>query len=153
VQSGVSTTETVLSDATPSRVPKLRRLAVSAKKSGVLPLQIYKDLINGTFHDRGRSQFFDALPSEERDYWLASLYALLMPTDRRKLSAYFTPPHLAKHALKVRALRALPLPPHSQVKVAFAGSKDDDQAADTAYALTTKAANAWPFSPAVGEAQ
>jgi adenine-specific DNA-methyltransferase len=40
------------------------------------------------------------LPDDERHYWIASLYALLMPkARRRKLAAYFTPPHLAHHAI------------------------------------------------------
>ncbi len=112
-----------MSDATASRVPTLRRLAASAKKSGVLPLQICKDLINGTSHDRGLGQFFDTLPSEERHYWLASLYALLMPTDRRrKLSAYFTPPHLAKHALKVLTDNGIVLGQHRILDPASGGA-------------------------------
>ena len=54
------------------------------------------------FAERTVREFFADLPDDERHYWIASLYALLMPKARRKrLAAYFTPPHLAHHAFRV----------------------------------------------------
>lgn len=37
-----------------------------------------------------------ALPTHERNYWIGTLYTLMMsPADRRAQAAYFTPPYLA----------------------------------------------------------
>jgi adenine-specific DNA-methyltransferase len=48
----------------------------------------------------GTRSFFSGLPEDEKHYWIASLYALLMPRARRRqLAAYFTPPHLAHYAI------------------------------------------------------
>ena len=50
--------------------------------------------------DSGTRSFFSGLPEDEKHYWIASLYALLMPkARRRRLAAYFTPPHLARYAI------------------------------------------------------
>lgn len=110
-------------DVLPSRVPTLRRLAADLKKSGSRPLQICRDLINGNSSDEGLALFFDSLPAHERHYWIASLYALLMPNDRRrKLSAYFTPPHLAQHALKVLTENGIVLGQHRILDPASGGA-------------------------------
>lgn len=83
-----------------NRVLALRRLAATVKKSGCEPLQICTDLIRRRNSPSPIHQFIDQVPDEERHYWIASLYALLMPSEQRhKLSAYFTPPHLAAHAV------------------------------------------------------
>jgi adenine-specific DNA-methyltransferase len=64
------------------------------------PLQVCEAIIEGRLVDRKVRAFFSNLPNDERHYWIASLYALLMPkARRRKLAAYFTPPHLAHHAI------------------------------------------------------
>jgi adenine-specific DNA-methyltransferase len=64
------------------------------------PLQICRAALNGRLLDKDLRAFFSALPEEEKHYWIASLYALLMPkARRRKLAAYFTPPHLTRHAI------------------------------------------------------
>jgi adenine-specific DNA-methyltransferase len=61
-----------------------------------------RDLIEKGFVDREAITFFSGLPNDERYYWIASLYALLMPkAHRRRLAAYFTPPYLADHAIDV----------------------------------------------------
>jgi len=64
------------------------------------PLQACEAILENRFlHPEVRS-FFADLADDERHYWVASLYALLMPkARRRRLAAYFTPPHLAHHAI------------------------------------------------------
>jgi len=64
------------------------------------PLQVCEAIIEKRLVDREARTFFSGLPDDERHYWIASLYALLMPkARRRRLAAYFTPPHLAHHAI------------------------------------------------------
>ncbi|MBV8977348.1 MAG: Eco57I restriction-modification methylase domain-containing protein [Alphaproteobacteria bacterium] len=64
------------------------------------PLQVCEAITENRLVDRQTRTYFTGLPSEERHYWIASLYALLMPVARRRrLAAYFTPPHLAQHAI------------------------------------------------------
>jgi len=59
-------------------------------------------IIEKRLADREARAFFSGLPADERHYWIASLYALLMPKARRqRLAAYFTPPHLARYAIDV----------------------------------------------------
>jgi len=66
------------------------------------PLQVCEAIIEKRLVDREVRSFFSGLPDDERHYWIASLYALLMPkARRRRLAAYFTPPHLAHHAIDV----------------------------------------------------
>jgi len=77
-------------------------LAAKAKKAGNDPLNTCTSLIRGSAVPEGFDRFFTSVPRDERHYWIASLYALLIPTERRRrLSAYFTPPHLAAHAIQV----------------------------------------------------
>ncbi|MHC2435286.1 HsdM family class I SAM-dependent methyltransferase [Bradyrhizobium sp. USDA 4451] len=82
------------------RLHDLRRIALRVKRSPMTPLQACEAILENRFlHPEIRS-FFANLPDDERHYWIASLYALLMPkARRRKLAAYFTPPHLAHHAI------------------------------------------------------
>ena len=82
------------------RLHDLRCIALRVKRSPMTPLQACEAILENRFlHPEVRS-FFANLPDDERHYWIASLYALLMPkARRRRLAAYFTPPHLAHHAI------------------------------------------------------
>ena len=82
------------------RLRDLRQIASRLKPSRLSPLQVCEAIIEKRLVDRETRAFFSDLPNDERHYWIASLYALLMPSaERRRLSAYFTPPHLARHAI------------------------------------------------------
>ena len=84
------------------RLGDLRAIAFKLKRSRMTPLQVCEAIIEKRFAERTVREFFADLPDDERHYWIASLYALLMPKVRRKrLAAYFTPPHLARHAIHV----------------------------------------------------
>jgi len=84
------------------RMDDLRRIASRLKRSRMTPLQVCEAIIEKRFVDREVRTFFSGLPNDERHYWIASVYALLMPkADRRRLAAYFTPPYLAHHAIDV----------------------------------------------------
>jgi adenine-specific DNA-methyltransferase len=84
------------------RVRDLRGIAAKLKRSKMTPLQACEAVIERRITDRATRSFFTGLPDAERHYWIASLYALLMPGKKRqKLAAYFTPPHLAHHAINV----------------------------------------------------
>jgi len=84
------------------RLGDLRAIASRLKRSRMTPLQVCEAIIEKRFAERTIREFFAGLPDDERHYWIASLYALLMPKARRKrLAAYFTPPHLAQHAIRV----------------------------------------------------
>lgn len=79
----------------------LRRLV--RKKAGrrLSALSACRAVLEGTHPNRDIRDFFEKLPSDDRHYWIATYYALLMPAKkRRKLAAYFTPPHLAKYAIE-----------------------------------------------------
>lgn len=82
------------------RLRDLRTLAAKLKRSRMTPLQVCEAIIERRLADRSIRAFFSDLPDDERHYWVANLYALLMPKERRRrLAAYFTPPHLAHHAI------------------------------------------------------
>jgi adenine-specific DNA-methyltransferase len=84
------------------RLDDLRHIASGLKRSRMTPLQVCEAIIEKRFVDHEARTFFSGLPNDERHYWIASLYALLMPkADRRRLAAYFTPPYLAHHAIDV----------------------------------------------------
>jgi hypothetical protein len=84
------------------RLSDVRAIASRLKRSRMTPLQVCEAVIERRFAERSVRDFFAGLPDDERHYWIASLYALLMPRVRRKrLAAYFTPPHLAHHAIRV----------------------------------------------------
>ena len=93
------------SEQTPTlnrRLRDLRLIASKLKRSRMTPLQVCEAIIEKRLANREARTFFSDLPSDERHYWIASLYALLMPkARRRRLAAYFTPPHLAHHAIDV----------------------------------------------------
>jgi adenine-specific DNA-methyltransferase len=66
------------------------------------PLQVCEAIIEKRLADGEARAFFSNLPDDERHYWIANLHALLMPkARRRRLAAYFTPPHLARYAINV----------------------------------------------------
>src|SRR5258708_6925467 len=84
------------------RLSELRQVAVTLKKSRLSRLEVCRTVIEGCALDLKTRAFFAGLPEEEKHYWISSLYALLMPAARRRrLAAYFTPPHLAKYAIDV----------------------------------------------------
>jgi adenine-specific DNA-methyltransferase len=84
------------------RLLDLRHIASRLKRSPMTPLQVCESIIEQRLVDREVRTFFSGLPDDERHYWIASLYALLMPkARRRRLAAYFTPPHLARHTIDV----------------------------------------------------
>jgi adenine-specific DNA-methyltransferase len=86
------------------RVLDLRLIASKMKRTKMTPLQVCEAIIEGRVAERQVRLFFSDLPDEERHYWIASLYTLLMPKrKRRKLAAYFTPPHLARYAIDMLA--------------------------------------------------
>lgn len=90
-------------DQTPTlsrRLIDLRHIASRLRRSRMTPLQVCEAIIEKRLADRKARTFFLGLPDDERHYWIASLYALLMPkARRRRLAAYFTPPHLAHCAI------------------------------------------------------
>jgi adenine-specific DNA-methyltransferase len=84
------------------RLRELRQIATTLKKTRRPPLECCRSIIKGRGVDPKTKVFFSGLPKEEKHYWISSLYALLMPaTRRRKLAAYFTPPHLAKYSIQL----------------------------------------------------
>lgn len=84
------------------RLRDLREIASRLKDSRMTPLQLSHAIVEHKLADTQTREFFGDLPEDEKHYWIASLYALLMPTGRRRrLAAYFTPPYLAQHAIDV----------------------------------------------------
>ena len=66
----------------------------------MMPLQVCEAIIEQRVIDREVRAFFLGLPTDEKHYWISSLYSLLIPTARRRqLAAYFTPPYLADHTI------------------------------------------------------
>ena len=84
---------------------RLRDLRVIASKLAhieMTPFQVCETIVSNRLVDPDTRQFFLGLPADEKHYWIASLYALLMPKGRRRrLAAYFTPPHLAHHSIEL----------------------------------------------------
>ena len=85
---------------------RLRRLTRRKTGRRLSALSACKAVVNGNHPNPAIRSFFDRLPSDDKHYWIATYYALLMPQKkRRKLAAYFTPPQLAKYAIdKLRGL-------------------------------------------------
>jgi adenine-specific DNA-methyltransferase len=84
------------------RLRDLRLVASSLEGSLMTPLQVCEAIIENRFAHTQTRQFFSGLPEDEKHYWISSLYAILMPkARRRRLAAYFTPPHLAQYAIDV----------------------------------------------------
>lgn len=79
---------------------ELRQIASGLLKSKLTPLQACRAIINNRSTDSRARSFFCGLPNNEKHYWIASLYALMLPKARRqRLGAYFTPPNLARYAI------------------------------------------------------
>lgn len=85
---------------------RLRKLARKKTARRLSALSACKAVVNGNHPSPEIRSFFNGLPSDDKHYWIATYYALLMPQKkRRKLAAYFTPPQLAKYAIdKLREL-------------------------------------------------
>ncbi len=84
------------------RLRELRKVVSAVKKSAMTPLQACEAIIAGRSTDPVVRSFFSGLPSEEKHYWISSLYALLMPKERRRrLATYFTPPYLAQYVIDI----------------------------------------------------
>ncbi len=85
---------------------RLRRLARKKPGRRLSALSACKAVVAGNHPSKEIRAFFDKLPPDDKHYWIATYYALLMPQKkRRKLAAYFTPPQLAKYAIdKLRGL-------------------------------------------------
>jgi hypothetical protein len=80
----------------------LRLVAGELKRLRLGALQLCESILDNRLIGRAPRTFFADLPEDERHYWIASLYALLMPpARRRRLAVYFTPPHLARYAIDV----------------------------------------------------
>jgi len=80
----------------------LRAVAAEVKRFRLGALQLCESILDDRLIEKHARSFFAGLPDDERHYWIASLYALLMPpTRRRRLAVYFTPPHLAQYAIDV----------------------------------------------------
>jgi len=83
------------------RLRDLRQIAAAFRRSRTKPLQACQTILGRRTLDLQTRSFFAGLPADEKHYWIASLYALLMPeARRRRLAAYFTPPHLAHYAIE-----------------------------------------------------
>ena len=79
----------------------LRRLTRKTTGRRLSALSASKAVIDGNHPSQEVRAFFDELPSDDKHYWIATYFALLMPEKkRRKLGAYFTPPHLAKYSIE-----------------------------------------------------
>lgn len=105
------------------RVSDLRRIATKLKRTKMTPLQVCEAIIEGRLVERDARAFFSGLPNAERHYWIASLYTLLMPqARRRKLAAYFTPPHLAQYAIEMLVASGIRLGEHRILDPASGGA-------------------------------
>jgi adenine-specific DNA-methyltransferase len=101
----------------------LRHIASRLKRSHMTPLQVGEAIIEKRLVDPDTRVFFSNLPDDERHYWIASLYALLMPkATRRRLAAYFTPPFLAHHAIDALTNAGIKLGQHRILDPASGGA-------------------------------
>lgn len=83
------------------RLRDLRQIAAVFRRSRTKPLHACQAILSHRTLDLQIRSFFAGLPADEKHYWIANLYALLMPkARRRRLAAYFTPPHLAHYAIE-----------------------------------------------------
>jgi len=83
-----------------------RRAAAALKRSelgGKERLKLCIDLIKNRVADvrlQKFSQAIQALPIDDRHYWIGTFYTLLLPEEqRRRQSAYFTRPEIARHLI------------------------------------------------------
>ena len=105
------------------RLRDLHEVASQFADLELTPLQFCEAIIENRFVNLKTRQFFSDLPKHERHYWISSLYALLMPKGRRKrLAAYFTPPHLAHYVINVLIEAGLELGSHRILDPASGGA-------------------------------
>ena len=105
------------------RLRDLHEIASQFTDLKLTPLQFCEAIVDNRFVNLRSHQFFSSLPRDERHYWISSLYALLMPKGRRKrLAAYFTPPHLAHYAINVLVEAGLELGSHRILDPASGGA-------------------------------
>src|SRR5580704_16308393 len=105
------------------RLSALREVASILKRSRLGPLETCRAVIDGRTLDLKTRAFFAGLPEEEKHYWISSLYALLMPkVRRRQLAAYFTPPHLASHAIDILTRAGIEVGKHRILDPASGGA-------------------------------
>jgi hypothetical protein len=64
------------------RLRDLRQITSTLQKSKMTPLQACEAIIEARLIDLRTRSFFLGLPEDEKHYWIASLYALLMPKAR-----------------------------------------------------------------------
>ncbi len=84
------------------RLRDLRRIVSELEYFEMTPLQVCEAIVQNRLICPPARIFFQDLADDEKHYWISSLYALLMPKGRRRrLAAYFTPPHLVDHAINV----------------------------------------------------
>lgn len=84
------------------RLRDLRQISTRLNGSKITPLQLCQAIVENRMADSDTRKFFAGLPNDEKHYWVASLYTLLMPKGRRRrLAVFFTPPQLARHAIDV----------------------------------------------------
>ena len=123
MQSGVAA-EIQNTGLTPNRrLRDLREIASQLTDSKLKPLQFCEAIIEDRLVNLRIRQFFSGLPEDEKHYWISSLYAILMPKDQRKrLAAYFTPPHLAQYAIDVLIEAGLELGSHRILDPASGGA-------------------------------
>src|SRR4051812_28628125 len=80
---------------------RLRRLTRRQSGRKLSAFSACKAVINGNHPSLEVRAFFEGLPADDKHYWIATYYALLMPQKKgRKLAAYFTPPQFAKYAIR-----------------------------------------------------
>jgi adenine-specific DNA-methyltransferase len=114
---------TVQIDMLSRRVQGLRQIAAKLKRTKMTPLQVCEAIIEGRLATREVRSFFSDLRDDERHYWIASLYTLLMrKADRRRLAAYFTPPHLARYAIDTLIASGIRLGEHRILDPASGGA-------------------------------
>ena len=97
----IPTTDQRIADADgASLLFRLRRALLSKAGRQLSPLAACRAVLRGNHPSQKIRDFFERLPAQDKHYWIATYYALLMPQEkRRRLAAYFTPPDLAKYAI------------------------------------------------------
>ena len=70
------------------RLRELRAIASALKQSDMTPLQICQALVEDKVIVGEVRRFFEGLPDDEKHYWIASLYALLMPESSKAPASY-----------------------------------------------------------------
>ena len=78
----------------------LRDIATDFAVANMKPLDLCQAIVENRIIDSRIREFFLALPEDDKQYWVSSLYAALMPPSRRRrLATHFTPPYLARYLI------------------------------------------------------